>query len=140
MCIRDSYSISLWERQIELIRQRHGLIGFIVHPDYIIEEPARECYRELLQHLSGLISANQVWMAAAGDVNRWWRERSQMQLIRQGNGWRISGPGSERARLAYAFLQDGKLAYSLEHERGGVVAGGKSGMDSGSPGAAPGPR
>src|SRR6267143_6968134 len=32
----NEYSIDRWKRQIELIMEHHGLINFIVHPDYIM--------------------------------------------------------------------------------------------------------
>jgi hypothetical protein len=48
-----------------------------------------------------------------GEVERWWRERGQMTLVRDGDGWRIQGVGKERARIAYAELARGSLVYSL---------------------------
>ena len=33
--ILGDYSIDLWKRQIDLIRERNGLISFITHPDYL---------------------------------------------------------------------------------------------------------
>ena len=36
-----------------------------------------------------------------------------MKLVPQGDGWRIEGEGSERARIAYASEHDGQLVYSL---------------------------
>jgi len=38
--ILRQYSMDLWEHQIELILQQNGLISFIVHPDYLLEERA----------------------------------------------------------------------------------------------------
>jgi hypothetical protein len=34
-----------------------------------------------------------------------------MKLVPTESGWRIEGPGSERARVAYACLDDGRLVY-----------------------------
>ena len=39
--ILNDYSTNLWERQIELIMEKHGLMSFVVHPDYIMG--SREC-------------------------------------------------------------------------------------------------
>jgi hypothetical protein len=36
-----------------------------------------------------------------------------MELVPCGNGWKISGPGSERARIAYAVLENGHLKYEM---------------------------
>ena len=111
--ILDDYSIDLWKRQISLIREGHGLASFIVHPDYIIEDRARAIYSGLLEYLSRLRSEQNVWTALPGEVNRWWRERSQMKLVQYGGEWRIEGPGSERARIAYAVSDGQELVYSL---------------------------
>ena len=53
-------------------------------------------------------------MALPGEINRWWRNRHQMTLVPAGDGWRIEGRDSERARVAYASLkEDGQLIYTL---------------------------
>jgi hypothetical protein len=111
--ILGRYSTDLWNRQIELVMEKHGLISFIVHPDYVIEERARATYTDLLQHLSDLRSDKKVWFALPRDVNHWWRQRSQMQLIRTGRGWTIEGPGKERACVAYAHADGDRLRYSV---------------------------
>lgn len=109
--ILNDFSIEMWKRQIEAIRQRHGMISFIVHPDYIIEDRNRATYQTLLEHLVGLRETGSVWFALPGEVNRWWRQRRGMRLIPQGSGWKIEGEGHERACLAFAYLRDGKFAY-----------------------------
>ena len=53
-------------------------------------------------------------MALPGEVDRWWRQRSAMRLVKQEDGWRIDGLGNERARIAYASLRDGRVFYSVE--------------------------
>jgi len=111
--LRD-YSIDLWKTQIGMIRQGHGLITLLVHPDYIIEKRARAVYCELLGYLAALGSDHEVWLALPREVNRWWRERSQMKLVRKDGRWEIEGPGKERARIAYAHRAGGQLAYSFE--------------------------
>jgi hypothetical protein len=112
-CILKNYSIDLWKQQIDAIRQQHGVISFIVHPDYVVAERARATFKTLLEYLKGLQRSGSVWFALPGEVNDWWRQRSRMRLIRQGSGWRIEGDGAERARIAYAYLRDGKLAYRI---------------------------
>jgi len=52
-----------------------------------------------------------MWLALPREVNDWWRARSQMKLVRQGNNWVIEGPENDRARVAYAVLEGGSLAY-----------------------------
>ena len=34
--ILKEHSIELWKQQMEIIMGKHGLISFIVHPDYIV--------------------------------------------------------------------------------------------------------
>ncbi len=114
--ILNDYSIELWKRQIGLIRQRHGLVSFIIHPDYIIAKRARDTYLALLEHLTGLREDCNVWMPLPGEVDRWWRERSQMQLVVEDGRWVIKGPGSERARVAFATLDGEDLRYRVSNE------------------------
>ena len=111
--ILDEYSIDLWKRQAELILEKHGLISFIVHPDYIAGN--RECsiYEELLGYLAQLREEKGIWVALPREVNRWWRQRAEMHLVENGDGWRIEGEGSERARIAYASEKDGHLVITL---------------------------
>jgi hypothetical protein len=114
--ILDDYSINLWKHQIDLILKRNGLISFIIHPDYMIEKRARSVYAELLQHLVQLREERNLWIALPGEVNRWWRNRSQMKLVSTGDGWKIEGSGCDRARLAYATLDGDRLVYTLENK------------------------
>jgi len=59
-----------------------------------------------------------LWFALPGEVNDWWRQRAAMELVRDELGWAIRGPGSERARIAYATIMEGNLVYeSLSEER-----------------------
>ena len=106
-------SIKLWERQIELITQKNGLISFIVHPDYLKGKREIELYRSLLGHLSRLRAKKKLWIALPGEINRWWRERSQMKLVFDDGKWRIEGEGSDRARIAYANLADNRITYAF---------------------------
>ena len=108
------HSCDLWKREIEMILAEHGLVSFIVHPDYMISPAAQQVYRELLAHLADLRSEGKLWIALPKEVNDWWRQRAGMNLVREGDCWRIEGPGSERARVAYARLADGRLTYSVE--------------------------
>jgi hypothetical protein len=116
--ILGDYSIDLWKKQIALVREGHGLISFIVHPDYIIEQRARHTYKALLEFLARLRSKDKVWIALPRDVANWWRQRSNMQLVCQNGEWRVEGPGSERARVAYASLVGDTVTYRLGGESG----------------------
>jgi hypothetical protein len=46
-------------------------------------------------------------------VDRWWRARNQMTVVPSGDSWEIVGRGKERARLAYAVLDGGRVRYEI---------------------------
>jgi hypothetical protein len=111
--ILDDYSISLWKRQIDLILEKHGLVSFVIHPDYVIDGRARNTYQALLDYLCQLRSEGKTWIALPGEVDRWWRARSQMKLVSESGKWTIEGAGRERAKIAYAILNGDEMVYSL---------------------------
>jgi hypothetical protein len=112
--ILKDYSIDLWKQQIDLITEKHGLIGFIVHPDYITAPRPRQTYETLLAYLARLRGERNIWMPIPGEVDHWWRQRAQMRLVPDGDEWRIEGSGKERARIAYASEEGGRLVLSLQ--------------------------
>jgi hypothetical protein len=109
-------SIDLWKQQIELILAKNGLVSFIVHPDYIQEPEHLAVYRQLLAHLTEIREPRNLWFALPGEIDTWWRARSKMSVVKDGDGWRIEGDGAERAVLAFARLADGQLVYELATE------------------------
>lgn len=111
--ILKDYSITLWRRQTEMIMAQHGLMSFIVHPDYVMEPRARGVYEELLGYLANLKKERSVWITTPGEVDRWWRQRAEMKLVESEDGWKIEGAGAERARVAYATERDGRLELTL---------------------------
>jgi len=70
--ILGDYSIDLWKTQLELIRQRNGLISFIAHPDYLKNRRARGVYEALLDHLRQMIERERIWATLPGEVDQWW--------------------------------------------------------------------
>jgi len=111
--ILGDYSIDLWKQQVELILEQNGLMSFVSHPDYINEGRARGVYLDLLAYLSRLRADGKTWMALPRDVDHWWRSRQQMRLIAEGETWKIEGPDSDRARIAYARLNGDQLVYDV---------------------------
>ncbi|MFZ0883833.1 MAG: polysaccharide deacetylase family protein [Candidatus Acidiferrales bacterium] len=107
------YSIELWKQQLALIKERNGLMSFICHPDYLVDTSAREVYESLLDYLRHMIASEGLWLALPGEVNRWWRARSEMELVSHGDAWEIVGPEKDRARVAYAVVDGGRLKYEL---------------------------
>jgi len=110
--ILNDYSIDLWKKQINLIMEKHGLISVIVHPDYVSGSRERAVFEALLAHLADLRREKGIWIATPGEVDRWWRQRAEMKLVQDDLGWHVEGPGSERARVAYASQDDGRLSYT----------------------------
>jgi hypothetical protein len=117
-----SFSIDLWQRQIDLILKQNGLMSFIVHPDYIMKDRESRVYHQLLAHLAELRTRKNVWIATPGEIDRWWRERSRMTLVRHGDEWRVEGVGRERARVAFASEESGKLVFSMQHSPAGELS------------------
>ena len=113
--ILNDYSTSVWRTQIDLLVRHHGLISVITHPDYLTGGRERGVYAELLRYLSERRDRDRLWFALPGEINRWWRNRRQMTLVRDGQQWRIEGPDAERARIAYARLTDGGVVYSMHN-------------------------
>ncbi len=111
--ILNDYSTGLWERQIELIMEKHGLISVVIHPDYLTSSREKGIYEALLAHLADLREKKNVWITTPGEVNRWWRQRAEMTIVEEGEQLRIEGAGKERASIAYASEKDGRLVLSL---------------------------
>ena len=110
--ILNDYSIEPWKKQIELIQKRHGLISFIAHPDYLIDRRARSTYESLLAHLHATAQRDNIWKALPRELDEWWRARSKMTLVQDNNGWRIEGAGKERARVAFASIEEDQIVYT----------------------------
>ena len=111
--VLNLHSIDLWKTQLEMILAKNGMATFIVHPDYITEPETRSVYEDLLTWLAELRGRENLWFALPGEIDSWWRARSQMSVISDGKSWRVVGEGSERAVLAFAKAADGRLIHEL---------------------------
>jgi len=111
--IFGDYSTRRWQEQVDLILAEHGLVSFNTHPDYLIEQRARHTYTELLSLVASLRDQRNVWVAAPAEIDRWWRNRREMTLVADGESWRVEGPGSERARIAYARHVGDRVVYEV---------------------------
>lgn len=96
-------SIDLWKEQIEHVLAKCGLVSFIVHPDYIQDPDTKAVYEKLLAHLTELKEQKHLWFALPSDIERWWRARSRMAIVRDGDSWQIWG----RRRTSSASLRQG---------------------------------
>jgi len=111
--LRD-HRLELWKKQAAGVTARHGLLSFIVHPDYLLESKARDTYHDLLEFLNRFRSERGMWIATASELNDWWRLRSRMTLTGRRGAWRMKGQGSERAQVAYARIRDGRVTYARD--------------------------
>jgi hypothetical protein len=111
--ILNDYSISIWKQQTSIISAKRGLMSFIVHPDYIMTSREQSVYKELLGHLARMRDEDGVWITTPGEINHWWRQRAAMQLVEDRRGWRVEGVGCERARIAHASEENGRLVLSV---------------------------
>lgn len=108
------HDMDLWRAQTDIVLGQHGLLSFIIHPDYTIERKAQDLYRVLLDHLCTLRDERGTWLALPGEVDAWWRARGGMELQEQDGRWRVVGPGSERAKVALACRENGGLVYRMQ--------------------------
>jgi hypothetical protein len=108
----------LWQEQARLVAEHHGLLSFIVHPDYLVGRPRHlDVYRGLLQWLKQREADLDLWWALPGQVADWWRARAAMQLRREDGRWVVRGPSAERACVAWASLNGDRLVFDLEDGR-----------------------
>ncbi len=114
--ILQDYSLDLWKTQIKTVADKNGLISFIIHPDYVIDKRPQETYKALLEYLNDFCEGEKVWKALPKEAATWWRQRSKMSVIRDGDSWRVQGEGSERAKIAYAGLENGDLVYKTDEQ------------------------
>jgi len=114
--ILGQYSMDLWDQQFDLVLQQNGLISFIVHPDYLLDERAREVYTALLQRMAEHRKRANLWTPLPKELNDWWRNRNEMRLVKQANVWQVEGPDKSRARVAYASLEGNQVVYSFERK------------------------
>lgn len=110
------YSLDLWKAQAGTIQAKNGLLSFLVHPDYIVEEKSRSVYRELLRWLRDTAAQGNLWLALPGDVDRWWRARSKMRVVNHAGRWRVEGDGADRAVLAFAKVAGDHIEYEFDSE------------------------
>jgi hypothetical protein len=106
-------SIGLWKRQIALVMEKNGLVSFNTHPDYLKADGCLDLYRQLLEHVVEVCAVRQAWLALPGEIDRWWRQRRDMELVADGGMPRIAGPSSDRAVVAYATMREGRIVYEL---------------------------
>ena len=83
----------------------------------LFQRDCREVYRQLLDYLLEVRADQDAWFALPGEVDQWWRNRRQMRIVTAGGRLRVAGPSSERAVVAYARLENGRVIYEVPDRR-----------------------
>ena len=91
-----------------------ALLAFPLTRTDLIDLKPRGVYDSLLAYLRKICDRHNVWHALPGELDRWWRARNYMKIVNTGEGWKIEGPESHRARIAYANLDGDRLEYTVE--------------------------
>jgi hypothetical protein len=107
--------IDLWLEKSSWIRERHGLVNVIVHPDYLMSEERLALYYRFLEWLAGCADG---WHALPCEVARWWRARETMHV--RGDGASVTGADGWNATVARAREEDGRVVYDTSS---GAVGG-----------------
>jgi peptidoglycan/xylan/chitin deacetylase (PgdA/CDA1 family) len=87
-----------WIDKAKHLRDRHGMILILTHPDYARDERLTTSYRNLLEIFQ---EDDSVWHALPREVAAWWRQRAVSSVRRNGGTWEVEGPASARARLGW---------------------------------------
>jgi len=88
-----------WLRKARLLRERHGMVLILTHPDYAGDRRIVDGYRSLLEEFS---EDDTVWHALPRDVATWWRNRAASTLREGAGGWQIAGPAAAGGRVRFA--------------------------------------
>lgn len=102
--------IDLWVEKTEWIRERHGLVNVIVHPDYLLSDERLELYERFLVFLSRLEDG---WHARPCDIATWWRSRASMSVSSEGDAVSGADAGGRRATVARARLEAGQVVFEI---------------------------
>ena len=66
---------------------------------------------QVLEYLRQLRTRTGVWLTLPGEVDRWWRLRAGLRIAGDGARSLLTGSHGDSARLAFASLEDGRLAF-----------------------------
>ena len=98
-CILQNPDPDVWLRKAQLLRDRHGMVLLLTHPDYARDQRVADGYRKLLDMFHG---DNTAWHALPREVAAWWRDRDASTISHGGGNWTITGPASASGRVQFA--------------------------------------
>jgi hypothetical protein len=90
---------AVWINKAQFLRERHGMVLALTHPDYAHDSRVSLGYRALLEAFH---NDSTVWHALPREVAAWWRQRGCSEVRPAGDGWRIEGPAAARGRIQFA--------------------------------------
>jgi hypothetical protein len=89
----------LWMHKAEQLRDRHGMVLVLAHPDYARDPRLADGYRSLLEAFA---IDETVWHALPKEVAAWWRRRSASMIARNSGRWAVVGPAANEGRVELA--------------------------------------
>ena len=98
--ILQNSDADVWIRKAQCLREHHGMVLALTHPDYAADPRMAEGYWSLLECFRGDPT---VWHALPREVATWWRQRAGSVVRGAGDNWRIEGPASPSGRIRFAY-------------------------------------
>jgi peptidoglycan/xylan/chitin deacetylase (PgdA/CDA1 family) len=99
--------IGLWLEKASWIRDHHGLVNVIVHPDYLLTPERLDLYDRFLR---GLAHFGDGWHALPRDVAEWWKARAAMAVD---DGQTVTGADGWAASIARAREDGDRVVYDV---------------------------
>jgi peptidoglycan/xylan/chitin deacetylase (PgdA/CDA1 family) len=100
--------IDLWLEKTDWLRENHGLVNVIVHPDYLVSDERLQLYDQFLTHLERLEDG---WHALPCEVASWWRARDGMEVAPDGAS--VDGADGWPATVAHATAAGEGVVYEV---------------------------
>lgn len=109
--ILQETSIKTWLGCLNFIRENHGLLFVIVHPDYVLTPERLHWYEEFLEHLA---DEQQGWMTMPSEIAQWWKTRHDSEVTIKDGKPVIIGPAYDRGQVEWANLEDKTIYFTKE--------------------------
>ncbi len=103
--------IGIWKKKASWIIANHGLVNIIIHPDYMLSEQQLWYYEEFLKFIT---SFENIWFALPRDAARWWRNRSQSEIVTPGGIPVIQGPAADEAVVIRVVAEGDSIEYRFD--------------------------
>jgi hypothetical protein len=101
--------IAPWRRKADWLVRHHGLVNVLTHPDYLGTPERRDAYGDFVAELA---ARDDGWHALPRDVATWWRTRAALSVAEgPGGAPVVTGPGAERATVAWARLDGEEVTF-----------------------------